>query len=228
MSGRLALIAWLAVAAPGGSIARAQPPAAVVKDGYYVLQSGDELTIRVFQQPQLDETVRIRPDGRISVLLLDDLPAAGRTTRELSAQLTAQFAKFFKEPQVSVIVRQFANLKVYVGGEVGQPGTIPLVGELTAAGAIFQAGGLKTSARADSVVLLRNDGGQPTASRVNLRQILSDGRGDVKLQPFDVVYVPPSRITSVDRFVDQYIRQLIPLSLSAGFTYLLGDRVVIR
>jgi len=200
----------------------------MIRDGYYVLQVGDELAIRVFEQSQLDETIKIRPDGRISAMLLEDIPAAGQTTRELNAQLTAQYARFYREPKVSVIVRQFSNLKIYVGGEVGQPGTIPLSGDITALSAIFQAGGLKTTARTDSVVLLRNVDGRATAYGVNVKEILSSGSGDVKLQPFDVVYVPASKIAKVDRFVDQYIRQLIPLTLTGGFSYIFGNSVLIR
>jgi protein involved in polysaccharide export with SLBB domain len=206
-----------------------QPPSsALVKDGYYVLQIGDEVAIRVFPHEQLSEVVRVRPDGRISAVMLDDFEAAGLTTQELDERLTTHYAKFFKEPHVSVIVRQFANVKVYIGGEVGQPGTIPLLGDLTIVGALFQAGGFKSTAKTDSVMLLRNERGAPVARRLNVKQILAKGAGDVKLQPFDVVYVPLSRIAAADRFVDQYMRQLIPVSLNAGFTYILGDRVVVR
>jgi polysaccharide export outer membrane protein len=228
--------AVLLIALFGAITVRAQQPAqpappsapSIVKDGYYVLQIGDEVSIRVFPQQELNEVVRIRPDGRISAVLLDDMEVAGLTTRELDERLTAHYTRFFKDPAVSVIVREFANVKVYVGGEVGQPGIIPLVGNLTVVGAVFQAGGFRTTAKTDSVVLLRNDAGTPVARRLNVEQILSTGGGDVKLQPFDVVYVPLSRIAAVDRFVDQYIRQLIPVSLNAGFSYILGDRVLIR
>lgn len=226
-----ALVLALLSITPGRAQQSAQPPTAsgpLVKDGYYVLQVGDEVAIRVFPQEELNEVVRVRPDGRISAVLLDDMEIAGLTTREVDERLTAHYGRLFKDPSVSVIVREFANVKVYVGGEVGQPGTIPLVGNLTVVGAVFQAGGFRSTAKTDSVVLLRNNGGTPVAQRLNVEQILSRGTGDLKLQPFDVIYVPLSRIAAVDRFVDQYIRQLIPVSLNAGFSYILGDRVLIR
>lgn len=200
----------------------------VVRDGHYVLQVGDELAIRVYPQSDLNEVVRVRPDGRISTVLIDDMEAAGRTSKEVDDLITGRYAKLFKDPSVTIIVREFANVKVYVGGEVGQPGTIPLVGEMTVVGAVFQAGGFRSTARTDNVVLVRNDSGKAVARRLNVARILSRGEGDVKLQPFDVVYVPLSRIAAVDRFVDQYVRQLIPVSLNAGFSYILGDRVLIR
>lgn len=200
----------------------------VVRDGHYVLQVGDELAIRVYPQSDLNEVVRVRPDGRISTVLIDDMEVAGRTSREVDDLITARYSKLFKDPSVTIIVREFANVKVYVGGEVGQPGTIPLIGEMTVVGAVFQAGGFRSTARTDNVVLVRNESGTAVARRLNVERALARGEGDVKLQPFDIVYVPLSRIAAVDRFVDQYVRQLIPVSLNAGFSYILGDRVLIR
>jgi protein involved in polysaccharide export with SLBB domain len=183
----------------------------------------------VFKLPELDETVKVRPDGKISAVLLSDVDAAGLTTQELTNNLTKRYAEFFRDPQVSVIVKNFSNLKVYVGGEVGQPGLVPLAGHLTVASAIIQAGGLRTSARMDSVMLVRNDGqNQPLVRSVNLKDVLRKGTPDIPLQPFDLVYVPESRIRRVDRFVDEYIRQLIPITATVGFTYLLGSNSVIR
>jgi polysaccharide export outer membrane protein len=201
----------------------------VIRDGLYVLQRGDEISIRVFRQPELDEMVRIRPDGKISIPLLDDIEAAGLTTKELTQTLTTRYAEFFREPRVSVIVKNFSNLRVYVGGEVGQPGPIGLVGDLTVVGAVFQAGGFKSSARLDTVVLIRNDGeDRPLIQTLNLTDVMRKGKPDIALRPFDVVYVPESRIRRVDRFVDEYIRQLIPVTATAGFTYLLGKNGIVR
>lgn len=194
----------------------------------YLLQAGDELTIKVFNRPELEETIRIRPDGKISVLLIDDVQAAGLRPPELDEQLTARYAGYFRDPEVTVIVRSFANQKVYVGGEVAQPGVIELSGELTALGAVLRAGGFNRTARTDSVILLRDTGAdRPRVNRVNLKDVLHKGAPDVVLEPFDVVFVPMTRIAQVDKFVDQYIRQLVPLTLTAGFTYILGGKAVI-
>jgi protein involved in polysaccharide export with SLBB domain len=194
----------------------------------YVLQRGDEITIKVFNNSELLDTVVVRPDGKITVILLDDVEAAGLTAAGLDAQLTAGYSKFFREPQVSVIVRSFSNLRVYVGGEVGTPGPVSLKGDITALEAILQVGGFRPTARMDSVILLRNDGkDRPMAQKLNFKELLSKGGSDIALQPFDVLYVPVSRIAKVDRFVDQYIRQLIPISMTGGFTYVLGDRQLV-
>jgi polysaccharide biosynthesis/export protein len=194
----------------------------------YVLQAGDEITIKVFNNDDLLDTVMIRPDGMISVLLLDDVEAAGLTASALDAKLTTGYAKFFRDPQVTVIVRNFANLRVYVGGEVGQPGPVPLRGEVTALQAIIQVGGFRPTARLDSVILLRNDGtDRPVVSKLNFKELLDKKQPDVALQPFDVLYVPLSRIAKADKFVDQYMRQLLPISLTGGFTYILDGALAV-
>ena len=193
----------------------------------YVLQRGDEVSIKVFGRSDLDDTVVVRPDGRISSVLIDDVQAAGLTPQQLDEALTARYAKYFRDPDVSVVVRKFAAEKVFVGGEVGQPGVLPIGGEMTVLTAIMQAGGFKRTARTDSVILLRNSGGKAVAERLNMKALMT-GVADRRIQPFDVIYVPMSRIAKVDAFVDQYMRQLLPITVSAGFTYLLGDSTVLR
>lgn len=211
--------------------ASAQEPAAgndPPPDDVYVLQVGDELSIKVFERPELDETVRVRPDGKISVVLLDEVRAAGVDTRELDRELTSRYSEFFTDPRVTVIVRSFSSNQVFVGGEVGRPGAMELRGELTVLGAVLQAGGFAGTARTDSVILIRNDGNdRPLVARIDLKRVLNDGAPDTPLRPYDVVYVPMSRIAKVDKFVDEYMRKLIPITLTTGFTYLLGGSSVV-
>lgn len=195
---------------------------------HYVLQRGDEITVKVFNRPELEETVVIRPDGRVSLVLVDEIQAAQMTTQELDEVLTESYSRFYRDPQVTVIVRGFANQRVYVGGEVSQPGFVPLTGRVTALAAVLHAGGFKGTARKDSVILLRDMGDhRPTVRIVDLDEVINEGGEDVELMPFDVVYVPLSRIAKVGKFVDQYIRQVIPVTLTAGFTYLSGDSAVV-
>jgi len=225
------------VRAPAGSQASAQPLVgsgdtsgdATIRNGTYVLQVGDEISIKAFHIPDVEDTVRIRPDGKVSLVLLPDVPAAGLTTEELTKTLTSRYADYFQQPKISVIVRSFSNSKVFVGGEVGQPQLIPLSGSLTVLGAVLQAGGFKNTARTDSVILVRNDGyDHRVARRLNLKAALKGAEGDVVVKPFDVIYVPRSSIASVDQVVDQYVRQLIPAMLTSGFTYLWGPSSAVR
>ena len=192
--------------------------------GAYILQRGDTIEIKVFNVAELDSTVTIRPDGKISVMLLDDVQAAGLTPARLDEILTTGYAPFYLDPKVTINVKSFSNLKVYVGGEVGQPGLFALLGEMTAGRAVIQAGGLKGTAKPEHALLLRNSGqGTPVSTRVDLKEVFRGAKPDIALMPFDVIFVPKSRIAKVDDFVDRFIRQMIPISLSAGFSYLLNN-----
>jgi len=232
--GALAVVPTLAAQNPAPAPAQNPPaqnpapaPAQNPTPGDYVLERGDEIAVRIFNHPELEDTVQIRPDGKISLLLVDDQLAAGLTSRDLSEKLTEKYSKLYRDVQLSVIVRKFANNKVYVGGEVGAPGLLPITGRFTAIAAIMQAGGFRGTARMDSVVLLRPQDGKPQAVKLDLKQVLEAKAPDVVLQPFDVIFVPLSRVAKVDKFVDQYMRQLIPITATAGFTYLLGGSSVI-
>ena len=199
--------------------------AAASGDGTYKLESGDEIEIKVFEIPELADRVRVRPDGKISLLLLDDVQAAGLTPAELDQILTKGYSAFYLNPRVTVIVRAFANQRVYVGGEVNQPGMLQLAGELSLLSAVLEAGGFRPSAKRSSVILLRKGEGGPQVRRVNLDEMLAKGSPDIELQPFDVVFVPKTFIARANQFVQQYIRDLLPVATSANFTYILGQTV---
>ena len=116
-----------------------------------------------------------------------------------------------------------SDIKVYVGGEVTRPGLIPLNGTLSVLEAIVEAGGFTEKANQNSVMLLRNNGqNKPTVTKLKFNEALGGDNPDAALQPFDVVYVPKSKIAKVNQFVDQYIRKLIPVAVTAGFSYVLG------
>lgn len=223
----VAVICVLFASAPVFAQTAPPQPTATAAPAEYVLHRGDEISIKVFGRPELEDTVIVRPDGRISSMLVDDVMAAGLTTSQLDEALTQRYTTFFRDPEVTVVVRTFAAEKVFVGGEVGTPGMLPLNGEMTVLSAIVQAGGFKRTARPDSVIVLHNAGGRAVAEKLNLK-VTGHGVSDKALQPFDVVFVPMSRIAKVDTFVDQFIRQLIPITVTAGFTYLLGDSTVLK
>ncbi len=205
-----------------------QETTSVSRHSPYLLQIGDEVSIRVFNNPELDQVVRIRPDGNISAQLVNDVPAEGITPTALAELLARKYAEFYQSPKVSAIVMSFANQKVFVGGEVLQPGAIPLIGRMTALSAIIQAGGFRPSARSDQLILIRNDGqGNRTVHTIDLKHIKENASGDFPLQAFDMLYVPQSKISKADQFVDRYIRQLLPGTLTGGFTYLAGHSVAV-
>jgi polysaccharide export outer membrane protein len=193
----------------------------------YRLQVGDILAVRLMLNPELNEEVTVRPDGRISTTLAHDELASGRTVPELDRVLDREYAKNLKEPRVSVVVKSFAPTRIYVGGEVNNPGEFVNVGPaLTVSQALARAGGSKVSGDNYAVFIIRRG---PN----NVPEFLSTRYGDiihgksptadVLLAPFDVVYVPKTGIAEVYTYFNQYVQQFVPVSW--GFSYALGPGV---
>ncbi|MBJ6725356.1 polysaccharide biosynthesis/export family protein [Geomesophilobacter sediminis] len=185
----------------------------------YRIQIGDSLDIKFFYNPELNETVTVRPDGKIALQLVKEIEVAGRTAAQLTELLIERYSPQIKSPEITVLVRTFNTEKVYVDGEVNKSGLVALSEPMTILQAISQAGGAKQdSARLQDVILIRMSEKGKTAMTLNLEAALdgSDPRQDVALLPYDIVFVPRTTITNVDLWVDQYIRRLLPFSLSAG------------
>ena len=189
----------------------------------YRLQPGDTVDVRFFFNPEMNEQgVQIRPDGRISMQMVGEVLLAGRTVGEVTRQIETEYASLLKTPRVTVQIRGYAAQKAFISGEVPRPGTISLATPMTLLAALGEAGGITVRGNRKNVILIRKlADGTPGRVSVNL---FEKGNPTVAalspLQPFDVVLVPESKITQVDRWVDQYIRQLIPVNMAAGFTYL--------
>lgn len=185
----------------------------------YVLAPGDVVEIKFFYHSQLNERTPIRPDGRISLQLVDDIQASGLTPMELDQALTEAYARHIKDPELSVLVKEFAQRQVYVGGEVNQPGLIRSQESISALRAIFQSGGFKDTGNLESVVILRYDGTPtPVFLIVNLKNTLKHGaeQQDIWLQPYDVVFVPKTYIASANQFMSEYVDKMIPIQRSIG------------
>lgn len=192
----------------------------------YVLEIGDVFDVKFFTHPELNEAGTIvRPDGKISLPLVGDVIARGRTPTELTAFLTEEYDRAgLRRPRISVLLRKSAGLRVFVGGEVRNPGLVPYDGRLTFAQALLQAGGPKSTGEVGTIVLLRDPGdknAEPLFAVVDLDDVLK-GRGDFVLQPYDIIFVPQSTIARLNQFIEQYIVKMIPVTLSAGFSYTLG------
>lgn len=199
--------------------------------GDYLLQSGDTLDIKFFFYPELNETVKIRPDGMISLQLIGEVKAEGLAAAALDTALTERYGKVLSNPDVAVIVKDFAGQKIYVGGEVNAPGLVPLAGRLTSLQAIIQAGGLRNTAEMKNVVIIRNQGtDRPHVFIVNLKQELSADAptNDVLLRAYDIVFVPKTTIAEINQFVDQYINKLIPGMASLNVFYNLNPDVRVK
>jgi protein involved in polysaccharide export with SLBB domain len=179
------------------------------------LQVGDAVTVKFWNSPELNEDVVIRPDGMISLPFVDEVRAAGLTPAELDAELTRRYAVELAQPDLTVIVTNAPPPVVYVGGEVASPGAQELRGRRTLFQAVQQAGGFRVTARRKQVVLIRTLGPEETVARaIDLRPVMSgaDPGVDLVLQPFDVVFVPRTKVEDLRLFVDQYVYGQLPIA----------------
>jgi polysaccharide export outer membrane protein len=180
----------------------------------YVIEVGDTLDIKFMYNAELNElSVPVRPDGRISLQLAHDVPAAGVTPTQLRNVLSEKFAVELKKPEIAVIVRTFGGQKIFVDGEVSYPGPIDFKGRLTLFQALSQARGLRETARLSNIIVIRKDfEGKPMAANIDLRKVINgtDLSQDIALMPYDIVYVPKSQIANYLKFVDEYINRAVP------------------
>jgi len=185
-------------------------PGVLEPQGAYRIGAGDALSIKLFYTSELNEDVTVRPDGRISLQLVGDVPVAGRTPEDVSQELRERYARHLTQPDVTVIVRGFGSQKAFVGGEVKSPSMINIDGRMTLADAVFQAGGALDTAALSSVILIRRKEGGRDVYRVDLDGGLEGEDPVPVLRPYDVVYVPKSFIAQVGMYVDLYINRIIP------------------
>jgi len=185
----------------------------------YRLFPGDELEVATPTAPELSKTVRVGPDGRIALPLIGSVMAADRSPPELQAVLERAYASQLVRPVVEVRLAQAAPIKVFVGGEVAQPGVYDMPGDIDALQAILMAGGLKPTAKGrETVILRRGAGGRAMMRTADLSKGLKNPRADrVPLRRFDVIYVPRSGIGEVGAFMAQ-VRETLPI----GFSYSLN------
>jgi polysaccharide export outer membrane protein len=187
----------------------------------YRFQVGDVVDVKLILNPELNDQVVVRPDGMISTTATGDVMAYGRTVRAVQKDLENKYGNHLANAQVSLIVRSFAPTRVYVTGEVYAPGEFITVGpSLTMVQAIARAGGVKNSADTDTIVILRHGASDTTeAYRASYHDAVTgeDPSSDVRLAPYDIVYVPRSGIGNAYLNYQQDIQQFIPLSGSGVY-----------
>ena len=188
----------------------------------YTFQAGDVFDVKFIEYPEFDQTIIVRPDGRISLPFLKEFSVVGVSPSVLDAMITERYREKIKNPEVAIILKEFAGQIVYIGGEVNKPGVIQLTSRMTLLQAIFHAGGFKRSAKLDSVILVRNNNNAPEVRQLDIEKMLYEGSLDLLLQPSDVVFLPKTFVTVAGDFIDQYINQLIPSSARLNFQYLLN------
>ena len=191
-----------------------------VMEDYY-LQPGDNLEIKFFYNTELNESVIIRPDGKISLQLIDEIQAAGLTPSQLDKLLTKKYSSQLKQSVLTVILKSFGGQRIYVGGEVNSPQVLTVVGKVNALQAIFDAGGLRDDAKLSSVIIVsRAPDHRPFTRKVNLKKALNGkiAEDEYLLKPFDMVYVPKTNLAKADQFIT-HIYKFIPPRVGLSFQY---------
>ena len=183
---------------------RQLPPAAFVGASEepgeeYVIGPLDQLTIFVWRNPELGAKVQVRPDGRITTPLITDMPAVGKTSSQLAADITVALKQYINDPRVSVIVDQFSGTysqAVRVIGATEKPASIPYRANMTLLDAMIAVGGLSEFAAGDRARLIRADKatGHQTEYQLHIGKLLKrgDSSANVKLAPGDVIIIPSS------------------------------------
>jgi len=183
----------------------------------YRIEPNDTLSIRYPFHQEMDQEAIVEPDGKVMATRIGRLPVAGLTTGELEALLKQKTSDRLKDPEVVVTIRKFSDKTVFVGGEVGKPGTIPYLKGMTPLQAVIAAGGFLATGRLDSVILVRGTDSEARfiARTLNLEQTIADGsREPLFLAPHDIIFVPRTRIANANLWVKQHIVDLLPFRLA--------------
>ena len=172
--------------------AKANNPAAAVTDADYKIGPQDMVRIDVWKEPEISRTIPVRPDGKISLPLLNDVQAAGLTAIQLSNSIHDGLTKYLNNPQVTVTVTEINSRRVYVTGEVNRPGALPLLPDMTVLQALSSAGGFTQFAKLKGIYVLRNEGGKQIKLPFNYREVVKgkNQEQNILLLPGDVIVVP--------------------------------------
>lgn len=193
--GACLLAAGLAACGSTAPPATTAAPAGPAPD--YVIGPGDSLNVAVYRMPELSATLPVRPDGRVSLPLVPDIQAAGKTPTQLAKEVETQLRQYVRDPTVSVMVTSFTGMpgrQVRIIGEAAQPMTIPYAEGMTVLDVVIRAGGLTRYAAGNRAEIIRREspGAAPQSIRVHLSDLIRDGdiTQDVAMRPGDTLIIP--------------------------------------
>jgi polysaccharide biosynthesis/export protein len=158
----------------------------------YVIGPDDVLSIVFWRDKDMSAEVVVRPDGKISVPLLNEVQAAGLTPEQLRTTLTQAASKFVTDPTASVVVKEIHSRKVFITGSVGKSGTYPLIGDMNVLQLIALAGGLAEYADSKNITIMRDEAGHKQAFKFNYKDVIKQKHVEqnIALKPGDTVIVP--------------------------------------
>lgn len=226
------------------------PMARPNSEKHYLIAVNDEIEVKFANQPSLNEVVKVRPDGKISLNWVKTVEAEGKTPEQLESDLIERYRAFLRRPELVVIMRTFTAtrvdvngttlrrgfedlhpmvavkshslLQVYVGGEVARPGVFNYRSPLTALQLIIEAGGQRPTGEMRSVIIIRKAAGEePLLLRRDLQaDRVSGDTSDIYLRPYDVVIVPKTGIAKTAELIDQYVWQVLPPLRNTSFGFI--------
>ena len=172
--------------------ADASKPVAATTDPGYVIGAEDVLNISVWKEPEVTRTVPVRPDGKISLPLINDIQAAGLTPAQLTGLIMEKLNKYFTDPQVTVIVTAINSRRIYILGEVNRSGTYQLLPNMTVLQALSGAGGFSQFANLKGIYVLREENGKQVKFPFNYKEVIKGNRPEqnILLKPGDTIVVP--------------------------------------
>jgi len=178
-------------AAPAPQVV-ATDSAGVIPPPDYIIGPEDQLSIVFYQDKDMTADVIVRPDGKISLPLLNDVQASGLTPDQLRQRIIGDAKRLIQDPKPTVVVRQINSRKVFITGAVEHPGNFPLMGPTTVLQLIALAGGIKEYADAKKILIIRNEGGRAETFNFNYKDVVSQKNmaQNILLRPGDTVVVP--------------------------------------
>ena len=176
----------------GDAAAKASNPTAVVIDADYKIGPQDLVRIDVWKEPEISRTIPVRPDGKVSLPLLNDVQAAGLTAIQLSNAIHDGLTKYLNNPQVTVTVMEINSRRVYITGEVARPGALPLLPNMTVLQALSSGGGFTQFAKLKNIYILRTEEGKQVKLPFNYKEVVKgkNQEQNILLLPGDVIVVP--------------------------------------
>jgi polysaccharide export outer membrane protein len=180
-----------APAATSDTSASARAADVVIPAGY-VIGPDDVLSIVYWKDKDMSSESQVRPDGKISLPLINEITAAGLTPEELRQKITEESKRFMEDASITVVVRQINSRKVFITGEVSKPGPYPLTAPTSVMQLIAMAGGLREYANSKKIVIMRTEGGRPVSLPFDYPAVTSGKnlKQNIELKPGDTVVVP--------------------------------------
>lgn len=169
-----------------------QTPKSATDDPNYSIGPDDEVSVNVWKEPDISRTVSVRPDGKISLPLLNDIQAAGLTPMQLSSEISERLKKFIEGPQVTIIITKSNSQRVFILGEVTRAGAYALLPNMTMLQALSSAGGFTQFANLKKIYVLRTENGKQTRLPFNYKEVVNGRRPEqnISLRPGDTIVVP--------------------------------------